>query len=58
MEEEISVDHIAAATKYLERCRLAGDTRPVDQQLGDILSRRDTEAIRARVMALFAGAAS
>jgi hypothetical protein len=46
-EEDITLPHIHAAAKYVHRCRVSRDSRPVEEILCDILSPRDAALIGA-----------
>ena len=52
-KEDSILPHITAVTRYLARCRIAGDTRAVDLVLRDLLSEHDAATLQSAVMTLF-----
>jgi hypothetical protein len=51
--EEGSLNMIAAATRYLYRCRRAGDKRPAGDLLRDLVSEADAGKLETAVSAFF-----
>jgi hypothetical protein len=54
VDQEAHLAKIAAATRYLYRCRRAGDTRTTSELLRDIVSSGDADALEAAVAGFFA----
>ena len=52
--DEGSLHMIAAATRYLYRCRRGGDERPTGDLLRDVLSEADAGKLEAAVAGFFA----